>query len=85
MGAISAAIELGRLPEGDMPGAPKRATPAPITVNQELLRMAGLVRCLDKPLKMLGSGEVSRPLFVVADAFTGAPARRSRPPAGPSR
>lgn len=70
VGAISAAIELGRLPEGDLPGAPKGATPAPMTVNQELLRMAGLVRSLDKPLKILGSGEVSRPLFVVADAFT---------------
>jgi large subunit ribosomal protein L15 len=70
VGAISAAIELGRLPEGDLPGAPKRATPAPVTVNQELLRMAGLVRSLDKPLKILGSGDVSRPMFVVADAFT---------------
>jgi large subunit ribosomal protein L15 len=70
VGAISAAIELGRLPEGDLPGAPKRATPVPVTVNQELLRMAGLVRSLDKPLKILGSGDVSRPLFVVADAFT---------------
>jgi len=70
VGAISAAIELGRLPEGDLPGAPKRATPAPVTVNQELLRMAGLVRSLDKPLKILGSGDVSQPLFVVADAFT---------------
>ena len=70
VGAISAAIELGRLPEGDLPGAPKRATPVPVTVNQELLRMAGLVRSLDKPLKILGSGDVSQPLFVVADAFT---------------
>ena len=70
VGAISAAIELGRLPESDLPGAPKRATPAPVTVNQELLSMAGLVRSLDKPLKILGSGDVSRPLFVVADAFT---------------
>jgi large subunit ribosomal protein L15 len=70
VGAISAAIELGRLPEGDLPGAPKLAAPAPVTVNQELLRMAGLVRSLDKPLKILGSGDVSRPMFVVADAFT---------------
>ncbi len=70
VGAISAAIELGRLPEGETPGAAKSATPAPITVNQELLRMTGLVRSLDKPLKILGSGEVSRPMFVVADAFT---------------
>ena len=70
VGAISAAIELGRLPEGDLPGAPKLAPPAPVSVNQELLRMAGLVRSLDKPLKILGSGDVSRPMFVIADAFT---------------
>jgi large subunit ribosomal protein L15 len=70
VGAISAAIDLGRLPEGDLPGGPKKGTPAPITVNQELLRMAGLVRTLDKPLKILGSGDVTRPLFVVAVAFT---------------
>ena len=70
VGAISAAIELGRLPEGEMSGAPKPAKPAPITVNQELLRMTGLVRSLDKPLKILGNGEVTHPMFVVADAFT---------------
>jgi large subunit ribosomal protein L15 len=34
---------------------------APIAVTQELLRVAGLV---------LGGGDVTRPLFVVADAFT---------------
>ena len=70
VGAISAAIELGRLPEGDLPGTPKPATPAPVTVNQELLRMAGLVRSLNKPLKILGTGDATRPMFVVADAFT---------------
>jgi len=32
--------------------------------------MAGLVRSMDKPLKILGSGDVTQPLFVVADAFT---------------
>ncbi len=44
--------------------------PAPITVNQDILRAVGLVRTLDKPLKILGAGELSAPLFVVADAFT---------------
>jgi len=29
VGAISAAIELGRLPEGDLPGGPKRAARLP--------------------------------------------------------
>jgi large subunit ribosomal protein L15 len=62
IGRISAAVEAGRLPEGEKGG--------PITVNQDLLRLAGLVRSLDKPMKILGGGEVSQPLFVVADAFT---------------
>jgi large subunit ribosomal protein L15 len=62
VGRISAAAEAGRLPEGEKG--------APIAVTQELLRLAGLVRSLDKPLKILGGGDVSRPLFVVADAFT---------------
>ena len=52
----------GRLAEGEKG--------APIAVTQELLRVAGLVRSLDKPLKILGGGDVGRPLFVIADAFT---------------
>jgi len=62
VGRISAAAETGRLPEGEKG--------APIAVTQELLRVAGLVSTLDKPLKILGGGDVGRPLFVVADAFT---------------
>ena len=62
VGRISAAAETGRLPEGEKG--------APIAVTQELLRVAGLVRSLDKPLKILGGGDVARPLFVIADAFT---------------
>lgn len=62
IGRISAAAESGRLPEGE--------AGAPVTVTQDLLRLAGLVRSLDKPLKILGGGDVARPLFVVADAFT---------------
>jgi len=62
VGRISAAADAGRLPEGEKG--------APIAVTQELLRVAGLVRSLDKPLKILGGGEATRPLFVVADAFT---------------
>ena len=62
VGRISVAAETGRLPEGEKG--------APIAVTQELLRLAGLVRSLDKPLKILGGGDVARPLFVIADAFT---------------
>jgi large subunit ribosomal protein L15 len=62
VGRISVAAETGRLPEGEKG--------APIAVTQELLRVAGLVRTLNKPLKILGGGDVGRPLFVIADAFT---------------
>ena len=71
IGAIAAAAERGAFEGGEMPGAaskPKKA--APVTVNQELLRAVGLVRTLKKPLKILGDGELSTALFVVADAFT---------------
>jgi hypothetical protein len=71
IGAIAAAAERGAFEGGEMPGAatkPKKS--APVTVNQELLRAVGLVRTLKKPLKILGNGELSTALFVVADAFT---------------
>jgi large subunit ribosomal protein L15 len=69
VGAISAAAAAGRLPSGEMPGATS-PTKAPVTVTQELLLVAGLVRTLNKPLKILGNGDVTIPFFVVADAFT---------------
>jgi large subunit ribosomal protein L15 len=71
LGDIARAIELGRLEHGEMPKAPKGKSGAPITVNQELLKDAGLVRRLDRPLKVLAGGaEVTTALFVVADAFS---------------
>ena len=48
----------------------KSTKSGPITVNQDILRAVGLVRTLNKPLKILGAGELTAPLFVVADAFT---------------
>ncbi len=61
VGAISTAIEAGKLTaEGS----------APITVNADTLKDAGLVRRDRLPLKVLGAGEVSAKLFVLADAFT---------------
>jgi len=73
VGAIAHLVELGVLESGEMPGATKAkgAGPAPITVNQEILRAAGLVRSLDKPMKILGNGDLSTALFVVADAVSG--------------
>jgi large subunit ribosomal protein L15 len=70
LGAIAALVEAGVLESGEMPGGKKPKGGAPITVNQEILRATGLVRTLDKPLKILGGGDLSSALFVVADAFS---------------
>jgi large subunit ribosomal protein L15 len=61
VGRIAALVEAGRLP------APAGG---PVTVTQEILRAAGLVSTLRRPLKVLGAGDVSVPLFVVAEAFS---------------
>ena len=68
IGAIGSLAERGAF-EADTP-AKKAAKAAPITVNQDILRAVGLVRTLNKPLKILGAGELTVSLFVVADAFT---------------
>ena len=71
IGDIARLVELGELESGDMPGVkPSKQGAAPITVNQEILRAAGLIRRLDRPMKVLGGGELSTALFVVADAFS---------------
>ncbi len=61
VGRIAELVERGRLP------APAGG---PVTVTQEILRAAGLVSTLRRPLKVLGAGEVTVPLFVVAEAFS---------------
>jgi large subunit ribosomal protein L15 len=61
VGAISAAVEAGRL---------EVQKNAPVTVNTDTLKRAGLVRRDRLPLKVLGGGDVSAKLFVLADAFT---------------
>lgn len=50
--------------------APAKAGVAPVTITPDILAAVGLVRSLDKPLKILGHGDVTRALFVVADAFS---------------
>ena len=79
VGDIARLVELGVLEAGDMPGegtaetgkaGKAKSAPAPVTVNQEILRAAGLVRTLDRPMKVLGGGELATALFVVADAFS---------------
>jgi large subunit ribosomal protein L15 len=69
IGRISAYAEADRLLSPDADGA-RAGKPAPYTVNQEILHAVGLVSTLKKPLKILGQGDVSVPLFVVADAFS---------------
>jgi len=77
VGRISALAETGilDLPEIEAGTAAsgksaKAAKPAPVTITPDILAAAGLVRTLDKPLKVLGHGDVNRPLFIVADAFS---------------
>ena len=48
----------------------RKASDAPLTVNAEILRQAGLIGSVRRPVKVLGSGDLSRKLFVVADAVT---------------
>ena len=79
VGRISALAETGVLDappiedEAEAPKkakAPKAAKPMPVTVTPDILAAAGLIRTLDKPLKVLGQGDVTRPLFIIADAFS---------------
>jgi ribosomal protein L15 len=67
IGAIGALADRGAFEFED---TKKSSKSGPITVNQDILRAVGLVRTLNKPLKILGAGELTVPLFVVADAFT---------------
>ena len=62
VGRISAYAEAGRLGEPD--------SKAPLTVNPEVLRAAGLITKERQPVKVLGSGDVAARLFIAADAFT---------------
>lgn len=61
VGAISAAVEAGRF---------EVVKNAPVTINPDTLKDAGLVRSGRKPVKILGHGDVAAKLFVLADAFT---------------
>ena len=60
-----------RIEAGSFSGAgtkPKKGEQ--LTINADILRAVGLVRNVSRPLKILGNGELSSALFVVADAFT---------------
>ncbi len=75
VGAIEALVERGafetQAPSGKAAKPTKgSAGAAQITINADILRAVGLVRTPSKPLKILGAGDLSAALFVVADAFT---------------
>jgi large subunit ribosomal protein L15 len=75
VGAIGALAERGAFeveaPSGKAAKGSKASKDAgPITINADILRAVGLVRTPTKPLKILGAGDLSAALFVVADAFT---------------
>jgi large subunit ribosomal protein L15 len=62
VGRISEYAAAGRL------GA--QAGSEPITVNAEVLATAGLITHADRPLKVLGDGDLEVKVFVAAEAFT---------------
>ena len=42
----------------------------PLTINADVLSAAGLIAKADKPVKILGSGDLDTKIFVAADKFT---------------
>jgi large subunit ribosomal protein L15 len=66
VGDIAARIDAGAF---DATGTTPKKGEA-MTINADVLRAVGLVRDVKRPLKILGGGELSTALFVVADAFT---------------
>jgi large subunit ribosomal protein L15 len=74
VGSIEALVGRGAFeteaPTGKATKSTKGAGPAQITINADILRAVGLVRTPSKPLKILGAGDLSAALFVVADAYT---------------
>ena len=102
VGRLEAAAEEGRfaeaqaaLAQADEAAVARRGkrSDAPLTVTADLLHASGLIGSLKRPLKVLGAGELTRPLFVVADAFSatarskieaaGGTAQLLEPPTGP--
>ncbi len=75
VGAIDALVERGAFEAAAPSGKAAKATKGSagstqVTINADILRAVGLVRTPSKPLKILGAGDLSAALFVVADAFT---------------
>jgi large subunit ribosomal protein L15 len=64
-------VNVGRISEYAAAGRfGAEAGPEPLTVNGEVLAAAGLISHADRPIKVLGSGDLEVKVFVAADAFT---------------
>jgi large subunit ribosomal protein L15 len=84
VGTISEYAAAGRFGvelEAGPKAAKGKATDSPATVNAEVLASAGLIGSIERPLKVLGQGDVTEKLFVAADSFS-ASARRKIEEAG---
>lgn len=66
VGRISAYAEAGRLDAEGVASSPS----VPVVVTAEVLHTAGLIATVRKPVKVLGQGDVGRPLFLAVDAVT---------------
>jgi large subunit ribosomal protein L15 len=64
-------VNVGRISEYAAAGRfGAEAGSEPITVNGEVLATAGLIAHADRPIKVLGDGDLEAKVFVAADAFT---------------
>ena len=64
-------VNIGRISEYAVAGRLGSDTGSePVTVNAEVLASAGLISHADRPVKVLGEGDLDVKLFVAADAFT---------------
>jgi large subunit ribosomal protein L15 len=65
-------VNVGRISEYATAGrfGADAAGSEPLTVNAEVLAAAGLISHADRPVKVLGSGDLEVKLFVAADKFT---------------
>ncbi len=70
-------VNIGRISEYATAGRFGELTGSePLTVNAEVLAAAGLISHADRPVKVLGSGDLGIKLFVAADAFTASAASK---------
>jgi len=64
-------VNVGRISEYAAAGRfGAEAGSEPITVNGQVLATAGLIAHADRPVKVLGDGDLEAKVFVAADAFT---------------